>query len=87
MPAAQQVYYPAFDGEFFSLPPEIQSRIQGRIDSLGLALSTFSHYRMTGSEDFRLRIGDYRVIYSFDLARNILYLWNLGHRRSVYRSR
>jgi mRNA interferase RelE/StbE len=85
MPAAQQVYYPAFDREFFRLPPEIQGCIQERIDTLGLALGTFPHYRMTGSEDFRLRVGDYRVIYYFDLEKNILYLWNLGHRRSIYR--
>ena len=86
MAAAQQVYYPAFDRAFFSLPPDIQARIQDRIDALGLQLQNFSHYRLTGSEDYRLRVGDYRVIYNFDLSENILYLWNLGHRRSVYRS-
>lgn len=67
MPAAQQVYYPAFDREFFALPPDIQSRLQHRIDQLGLRLETFPHYRMTGREDYRLRIGDYRLIYIFDL--------------------
>jgi mRNA interferase RelE/StbE len=87
MPAAPQVYYPAFDRAFFSLPSDVQARIQDRIDGLGLNLPTFAHYRMTASEDYRLRIGDYRVIYDFDPASNILYLWNLGHRRSVYRSR
>ena len=87
MAAAQQVYYPAFDRTFLSLPGDVQARIQERIDALGLQLQTFPHYRMTGSDDYRLRIGDYRVIYNFDLAKNILYLWNVGHRRDVYRER
>lgn len=87
MPAAQQVFFPAFDRTFFSLSSEIQVRIQNRLDFVGMNLPTFPHYRMTGCESYRLRIGDYRVIYEFDPANNILYLLNLGHRSTVYRSR
>jgi mRNA-degrading endonuclease RelE of RelBE toxin-antitoxin system len=87
MPAAQQVYYPAFDKVFFSLSAENQRRIQSGIDAVGLHLESSPHYRMSGSDDFRLRVDDFRVIYYFDLPKNILYLWNLGHRSSVYRPR
>ena len=40
---------------------------------------------MTGRSEFRLRVGDYRIIYSFDLAKNEIHLITLGHRREVYR--
>jgi mRNA-degrading endonuclease RelE of RelBE toxin-antitoxin system len=40
---------------------------------------------MTGSDKYRVRIGDYRVIYRFDLARRELYLVAIGHRREIYR--
>ena len=40
---------------------------------------------MTGSDRFRLRVGDYRVIYKFDLEKNEIYLLNVGHRREIYR--
>jgi mRNA-degrading endonuclease RelE of RelBE toxin-antitoxin system len=62
-------------------------QVQRKIDAMGLRLSTFSHYRMTGSDKYRLRVGDYRVIYRFDLARNEIYLIALGHRREVYREK
>ncbi len=40
---------------------------------------------MAGSDRYRLRIGDYRVIYRFDLNRGEIYLVAIGHRREIYR--
>jgi mRNA interferase RelE/StbE len=83
--AATQVYYTAFDHTFFRLPPVIQTRIQGKIDDMGSRLATFSHYRLTGSDRFRLRVGDYRIIYAIDVAKNEVHLLSVGHRREIYR--
>jgi mRNA-degrading endonuclease RelE of RelBE toxin-antitoxin system len=52
---------------------------------MGLRLATFPHYRRVGSDKFRLRAGDYRVIYRFDLAKGEIYLLATGHRREIYR--
>ena len=82
--AATQVCSDRFDRRFFALPKGIQDRVQARIDNLGHNLRGFSHYRMKGSDGFRLRVGDYRVIYQFNVERNELYLITLGHRRDVY---
>ena len=84
--AATQIAAREFDTDFFRLPAAIQQRIQYKIDAVGSRLSTFSHYRMTGSDNFRLRIGDYRVIYRFDLAKGEIYLVAIGHRSEVYRT-
>ncbi|MCW5548662.1 MAG: type II toxin-antitoxin system RelE/ParE family toxin [Opitutaceae bacterium] len=40
---------------------------------------------MTGGNRFRLRVGDWRIIYTFDVARNEIHLLALGHRREIYR--
>ena len=40
---------------------------------------------MTGRNEYRLRVGDYRIIYDFDSAQNLIDLIALGHRREVYR--
>jgi mRNA-degrading endonuclease RelE of RelBE toxin-antitoxin system len=48
-------------------------------------LADYSHHRLQGRPECRLRVGDYRVIYEFNLARNELYLITLGHRREIYR--
>jgi mRNA interferase RelE/StbE len=83
--AALQIYARDFDADFFKLPPAVQARIESAIDRLGNVLDTHSHHRMKGVEAFRLRVGDYRVIYEFDRAKGILHLLIVGHRREVYR--
>ena len=40
---------------------------------------------MEGADTFRLRVGDYRIIYQIDIAKNEMILLTLGHRRDVYK--
>jgi mRNA interferase RelE/StbE len=51
---------------------------------MGRRLEDFPHHRLQGRSEFRLRVGDYRIIYDFDVHRNELALVTLGHRREVY---
>ena len=52
----------------------ISALILGKITEMGRRLESFPHYRMTGRAEFRLRVGDYRVIYDFDTEKNEIYL-------------
>jgi mRNA interferase RelE/StbE len=83
--AALQIYSRDFDADFFKLPQHIQKRIEDRADRLGVMLDRFSHTHLTGMDCYRLRVGDYRVVYDFDRAKGVLYLLAVGHRREVYR--
>jgi len=83
--AATQVASRQFDEDFFKLPVTIHERVQRRLDAMSFRLETFPHYRMTNSDKYRLRVGDYRIIYRFDLTRGEIYLVAIGHRREVYR--
>lgn len=85
MSAALQIYYSGFDTPFFKLPPQVRSRLEAKIDEMGLRLKTFPHHRLKGHERFRLRVSDFRIIYTFDVERNILHLLAVGHRREIYR--
>ena len=85
MKAALQIYSRDFDADFFKLPPDPQIRIESGIDRLGRTLDTHPHHRMRGVDAYRLRVGDYRVIYDFDRAKGIFHLLSVGHRREVYR--
>ena len=85
MGAAQQIYYTAFDAVFFQLQPVTRTLIESKIDGMGLRLKTFPHYRMKGHDRYRLRVGDYRIIYAFDAEKSIIHLLALGHRREIYR--
>jgi mRNA interferase RelE/StbE len=83
--AATQVYYASFDAIFLKLPPALRARVEGAIDDIGSRLQSFPHHRLTRSNRFRARVGDYRIIYTFDLEQNKIHLLAIGHRREIYR--
>jgi mRNA interferase RelE/StbE len=84
--AATQICSPQFDRRFFNLPAGAQRHLQGRIDWLGRNLRSFPHHRMQGVEAYRMRVGDFRVIYEFNVEKNELILIAVGHRREIYKS-
>jgi len=45
----------------------------------------FRTHRLKGHNRFRLRVGDYRVIYTFDAEQNIIHLLAVGNQREIYR--
>lgn len=83
--AATQISSQRFDQRFYALPQMIQDRIQKRVDELGLDLRNFRHQRLQGMDVFKLRVGDYRVIYEFNVERNELFLLTVGNRRDIYK--
>ena len=85
MSRALQIYYTAFDTVFLNLPEDIRHRIESALDDMGLRLGSYSHYRMTGGNRYRLRVGDYRIIYTYDITQNEIHLLAVGHRREIYR--
>ncbi|HVM80803.1 MAG TPA: type II toxin-antitoxin system RelE/ParE family toxin [Stellaceae bacterium] len=40
---------------------------------------------LEGREGYRLRVGDYRVLYDLDHDRRILTVTEVGHRKDIYR--
>jgi mRNA interferase RelE/StbE len=83
--AATQVFSREFDAALARLPQNIAALVLEKISGMGARLDAFPHYRMSGRNEFRLRVGDYRVIYDFDATKNEIYLITLGNRREVYR--
>jgi mRNA interferase RelE/StbE len=80
-----QVYSREFDTRLAALSATARHRIENAISDLGLRIAVFPHHRLKGSDCFRLRVGDYRVIYQFDLSLGTLHLITLGHRREIYK--
>ena len=52
------------------------------MDELSRRLDTWPHERLKGRPEFKLRVGDYRVIYRVQ-ADKIIVL-KIGHRKEVY---
>lgn len=62
-------------------------RFLGVIESLGI--DPFQGKRLKGklAGDFSFRVGDYRVIYTVNNDRLIVYIIDLGHRKDIYKEK
>lgn len=85
MSQATEVYSKEFDRVFLALPVPMRQRIEAKIRDLGGRLAEHPHLRLQGREEFKLRVGDYRVIYEFSIDLNEIHLLAMGHRREIYR--
>jgi mRNA interferase RelE/StbE len=41
--------------------------------------------KLAGSDDYRVRVGDYRIVYAVDDAEQVVIVARIAHRREVYR--
>ena len=70
-----------------ALPDEIQERIATKIQQLSENPRPNGVVKMKGSEnEYRIRIGDYRVRYEIEDEELIILLLQCKHRKDVYRS-
>lgn len=76
---------PAAEREMDKLPTSVHTRISRRILSLEDNPRPRGAKKLSGSEEYRLRVGDYRVLYTIDDERCIITVFVVGHRREVYR--
>ena len=68
-----------------SLPPSVQDRIVAAIRRLASNPRPLGVKKLTGREAWRIRVGDYRVIYEIDDTDFTILVAELGHRRDIYR--
>jgi len=70
------------------LPPKEQNRIRAAIDLLAAEPRPPGCVALSGEESvYRVRVGDYRILYEVIDARLLIQVVRVGHRRDVYRSR
>lgn len=73
---------------FRDLPRKIQVRLTPRIDALAEDPRPQGAEKLSGEEDlYRLRVGDYRIIYQIQERALLILVVGVGHRREVYRRR
>jgi mRNA interferase RelE/StbE len=71
--------------ELANLSSDIQLRIAKSIRSLEDDAFPAGAKRLKGREEFRIRVGDYRVLYTVEHKSRVLTISAIGHRREVYR--
>jgi len=72
--------------EFRALDLQIQRRITAKITDLCANPFPPGVKKLQGEADhYRVRVGDYRIIYRIDGHRVVIVIVQIGHRREVYR--
>jgi len=70
--------------ELDKLPSEIIDRV---ISKLQRAEENPAHYieKLTGMPEFKIRVGDYRIVLLFDKTNKRMKIQAIGHRKNIYK--
>lgn len=71
--------------ELRALPRADVARLVKRIGALADNPRPHGAEKLSGGEQYRVRQGDYRIVYSIDDAAFRVEVVKIGHRREVYR--
>lgn len=71
--------------ELEGVPKKIAQQIVKRIKSLAMNPRPTGSQKLSGRERYRVRQGDYRVIYGIDDSKKLVDVVKIAHRREVYR--
>ena len=71
--------------ELGALAGEAYTRIRDAIGGLAEDPRPPGCLKLTGRDAWRIRIGDYRVVYEVDDRVRLVTVLHVGHRRDVYR--
>ena len=66
------------------IPRKDRLRISGAIELLGDNPIPLKALKLTNRDGYRLRVGDYRIIYIFNSNRLIILIINIAHRSAAY---
>lgn len=78
-------FSPAAAREFRKLGREIQLRLRPRIDALADDPRPSGAKKLKGSDLWRIRVGDHRVVYAIRNQVLVVLVVRIAHRREVYR--
>jgi mRNA interferase RelE/StbE len=71
--------------ELEAVPTKDRKRIAAKIAALAGDPRPVGCEKLSGADKYRLRQGDYRVVYGVDDAALAVTVVKIGHRRDVYR--
>jgi mRNA interferase RelE/StbE len=79
---------PSAARSFRKLPSEVQARLKPAIDALAEDPRPHGIDKMSGGEHlYRIRVGDYRIVYEIQDDVLLVLVVGIGHRREIYRKK
>jgi mRNA interferase RelE/StbE len=83
--AYEITYLPKAEKAVARLPKRIQSRVLEQIAKLAENPRPVGSIKLKDSELYRIRVGDYRVLYTIDDGELIVLVVDVANRKDVYR--
>jgi mRNA interferase RelE/StbE len=72
--------------ELLSLPGSVEARVAVAIDSLAQEPRPSGVKKLKGTSDlWRIRVGDYRIVYRIDDRKHEVDISHIRHRKDVYK--
>ena len=85
MPEYRVAFKSSAEKEFFRLPDDTAARILPRIKAFATDPRPHGTKKLRGgANEWRIRVGDYRVIYTIDDEVKHVKVTRIAHRREVY---
>jgi len=84
--AEYKVYFKeSVEKDFSAIPKKDLQKILRRIEALTQDPRPQGHEKLTGQERYRVRQGNYRIVYSIQDKELTIWVVQVGHRRDVYK--
>ena len=71
--------------EYLGLPKQTQDRLREAIDDLVTNPRPPGVKKLSGVDGYRLRKGDYRILFTIGDKAKEVRIYRIGHRREIYR--
>lgn len=81
----QWLLTPAAEKQLDRLDPNLRDRITRRLDDVAENIQDPGIRKLQGGQGFRLRVGDYRVVFQIDWGNQKIVVTRIGDRKDVYR--
>ncbi len=72
--------------DYRSLPAHAPERVSEAIDDLQANPRPPGCKKLVGSIGYRIRTGNYRILYTIDDHARTVRIYRIGHRRDIYRA-
>lgn len=76
---------PAAVKDLDDLEASVFGRIKSRILDLKHQPLPIGVVKLTAEDGYRIRVGDYRILYRIDHKEHAVYIYRVKHRREAYR--
>lgn len=79
------IFKPAFQKSFKQIPRYDRIKIIKRIETLAANPRPPGYEKLSGQTKYRIRQGDYRILYTIDDNEQKIRIVKVGHRKDIYR--